>query len=514
VPDLTPTRELDALAQSYEAIPYPFYAHPESYLGRVEFLAKLFGLPSSLQSGARILEIGCAAGGNLIPMAYRFPHSSFVGIDLAKGQVEQATHDSHQLKISNIRFLQGSFEHLNPDDGAFDYIIAHGVFSWLPAEKQRALLEKMRQLLHPHGVGYVSFNTYPGWASRMAVRQMLRFHLAPYQKAPFSEQIEHSRTLLTAVCAQLPSQSSPWRLACERVQEELQHAPQSYLAHDLLEFENHPCFFVEFNDLLRQAGLRFLCDTHLSGMDGIGLNRDTRGFIDQYVGPDQIAREQYFDFMVDRAYRAVLVTPIGAPVRKTLTEDAVPKDFFVVGRVATQAGGTLVHRDTATPISLDDQYSQDVLVYLDSIFPAATTVKNIEQNVPSLAPSGSEPRRYLLGLLVHLFARRMVDLTTTNPTQGVDESAAAYPTVPVFIRYFAKRQERIPNLRHATVTLPAELRQFAARLNGEVEPGQLIAELRGSSSEIAAALGTQDSSNQALELLAELRRVEILTPRN
>ena len=51
-------------------------------------MGKLFGLNTAAPTQCRVLELGCAAGLNLIAMAALLPESTFVGIDLSPVQIE------------------------------------------------------------------------------------------------------------------------------------------------------------------------------------------------------------------------------------------------------------------------------------------------------------------------------------------------------------------------------------------------------------------------------------------
>ena len=82
----------------------------------------------------RVLEIGCASGGNLIPMAVTLPNSYFVGIDFAERQIADGQQVVAALGLTNVRLLAEDVLQITADFGQFDYIIAHGIYSWVPPE--------------------------------------------------------------------------------------------------------------------------------------------------------------------------------------------------------------------------------------------------------------------------------------------------------------------------------------------------------------------------------------------
>src|SRR5436309_1556438 len=112
--------------------------------GNVSVAAAMIGSSASTALGlarldptyisvARVLELGCAAGGNIIPLAARNPNASFIGIDLSSAQVESGRARIAQLGLSNIELRCESFSDAAAPDAAFDYIVCHGVYSWVPA---------------------------------------------------------------------------------------------------------------------------------------------------------------------------------------------------------------------------------------------------------------------------------------------------------------------------------------------------------------------------------------------
>ncbi len=155
---------MDTLA-SYDELPYDSLPLPETQPDFLAAMAKLHGFDAPDPRRARILELGCAQGGNLIPLAWRWPESDCVGVELSRVQAEAGAAFVKRLGLPNVRIVHGDLAALPDDLGAFDYIIAHGVFSWVPPAVQQALLEACRRHLSPQGVAYVSFNVAAGWAT-------------------------------------------------------------------------------------------------------------------------------------------------------------------------------------------------------------------------------------------------------------------------------------------------------------------------------------------------------------
>src|SRR5215831_9257249 len=99
----------------------------------------------------RVLELGCGDGGNLIPMAYRLPGSEFVGLDRGERGIEAGRAMARAARVSNIDLRCLDILDTGSELGKFDYIIAHGVYSWVPELVQERLLAICRTHLNPQG---------------------------------------------------------------------------------------------------------------------------------------------------------------------------------------------------------------------------------------------------------------------------------------------------------------------------------------------------------------------------
>lgn len=236
--------------QSYDQLPYDRLPFPETEPDFLAALAHLHGFDAADARSARVLELGCAQGGNLIPMAERYPAGEFVGIDLSRVQVDEGRAFVARAGLENISLLHGDIAALPDGLGEFDFIIAHGVYSWVPAAVRKALLARCRALLKPRGVAYVSFNVAGGWQHYGELRQLLLQHddasLAPLQR------VGRARRLLADAV-----------LDDERLRKEaayLVKASASYVFHEYLSEINEAFSFPQFIGEADTHGLRYLGD--------------------------------------------------------------------------------------------------------------------------------------------------------------------------------------------------------------------------------------------------------------
>lgn len=240
---------MDTLA-SYDELPYDSLPLPETQPDFLAAVARLHGFDAPDPRRARILELGCAQGGNLIPLAWRWPESECVGVELSRVQAEAGMAFIQRLGQPNARILHGDLAALPGDLGEFDFIIAHGVFSWVPPSVQQALLEACRRHLSPHGIAYVSFNVAAGWQALQPLRAALIERTSAELPAP--ARFKQALRVLDAL-------ESEWRdpfLLKEIAY--LKTAAPSYLFHEYLAEFNAPLPFAEFAGLLDAHGLRYV----------------------------------------------------------------------------------------------------------------------------------------------------------------------------------------------------------------------------------------------------------------
>ncbi len=300
-------------AQSYDEIPYDSVPICETHPDNLAVLGALFGLKTARPETCRVLELGCASGGNLIPMAYHLPGAGFLGIDLSAGQVASGRALVEALGLRNIRIEQADILDLG-DLGSFDYVIAHGLYSWVPAAVRERLLEICGRALAPDGIAYISYNTLPGWRLRSALRDML-LQLTRDATTPRAR-LARAREALGHLEAAFAEQdgAAPAQLHAE-VSKLLTRHP-SYLYHEYLTAENTPVLFSEFMAQAGRHGLQYLCEAELQTMFSDTLGAAGAGMVDRFDG--LIEQEQCIDFLRLRTFRQTLLCRADRPTQREL----------------------------------------------------------------------------------------------------------------------------------------------------------------------------------------------------
>jgi methyltransferase-like protein/2-polyprenyl-3-methyl-5-hydroxy-6-metoxy-1,4-benzoquinol methylase len=290
---------------AYDVLPYQSLPFAQTHPDRLAGIATLLGLRPPPVETARVLELGAAAGGNLIPMAEQLPDATFLGIDLSARQVADGRESIRALGLTNIELRQADILSIDPSAGTFDYVIAHGVYSWVPDQVQDHILKVCRRNLSPDGVAYVSYNTLPGWSMRGMIRQMMLFHGRRFADA--AEQVRQSRAILDFL-AKAAAADTPYGTFLRSELEALQQASDYYIFHEHLEENNHPCLFSEFADRAAKHGLRFLAEADLQTMVPAHFPREVQDVLHRVSG-DTVVLEQYMDFLRNRMFRQTLLVP-------------------------------------------------------------------------------------------------------------------------------------------------------------------------------------------------------------
>ncbi len=161
----------------YDEVTYPGWPFPQAQPERLATLARLFGMAPADPAGCRMLELGCGDGGNALAVACAWPGARVVGIDLAPSAIDRGRALAAEAGIANVDLRVGDIARLPADLGEFDYVVAHGVYSWVPEPVRAALLDACRRHLAPQGVAFVSYNVLPGGHLRRMLREMLLMHV-------------------------------------------------------------------------------------------------------------------------------------------------------------------------------------------------------------------------------------------------------------------------------------------------------------------------------------------------
>ena len=309
IEDIMTTNTNDVQQTIYSELGYKSMPFPYTTPATLEAYAALVGVSAPNPKTARVLELGATYGGNIISQALFNPDATFVGIELSQEQVEKGNEVIANAGLTNVSLIQSDIASIGSEIGTFDYIIAHGVYSWVDDGVKDALLRLIDEHLAEDGIAYISYNTYPGWHTMDEVRQLMMFSNRDKTQFNHKEKVLHGKTIGSIVGSQilkydnLKERNSKFLGALRSVLQKDEY----YVGHDHLEPNNDPVYFYQFNDHLGAHNLAYLCDADLTLSMVRSFDADIADTLDKLALNDHVAQEQYLDFMLDTTFRKSII---------------------------------------------------------------------------------------------------------------------------------------------------------------------------------------------------------------
>lgn len=332
---------LSRTRKSYDDTPYVHAPMMRSHPGRLAARAVWSGLPAADAAKARVLEIGCASGGNLLPLAAALPGAFFLGVDLSPVQIAAGEARRLRYGLPNVELRADSFEALGPADGAFDFIICHGVYSWIPEPLRESLLRVIAERLAPDGVAMVSFNVLPGWRLFQIARDSMLLNARmiddPARRAEATRELFK---LLGAESVDKNTYGKFWR-------DEARHMAaggDAYLAHEIFEDSNAPETFADFAGRAGRFGLDYLGEAVVVANNEADLAPQGAETIRRLAQGDRLKRETYIDIFSGRSFREALLVHRG---RAEPIAEPTPQALEALHYIPALELGLAVARDVA-----------------------------------------------------------------------------------------------------------------------------------------------------------------------
>lgn len=475
------------IADNYDAIAYDALPHPVTHPDHVAAVVTMFGLDAPPVASARVLEVGCSDGSNLLPMAARLPHASFTGCDIAPGAVRAARNAATAVGLANVEFLEADLSALQGE--AYDYIIAHGVYSWVPPAVRDALFALAQRTLSPDGILFASYNTYPGGYVRRGAWEALRWHTRglPTRESRISAARELAALLGTPGAAH-DAGNAALRAEFLRIAGE----SDSALFHDTLAEPNAPVWFHAFVEHAGRHGLTYVAEALPSMMAGGGLAPRVREFL---ASCDRLAREQYLDFARVRRFRQSLLCRNEAAGRFELSAVRLIRLFASASLQLMRAAAE--RRLPAAPGPEGDVLRRLFEALVEGA-PGALAMPDLLARLPST--SGARPTE---AIVLDGWISGFVQLHACPPRPAL--AASARPRASRLTRWQAGQREAVTNLRHETIRLPDSFtRTLLTLCDGERDRDALALAMGLSASQRAQL----DDALAMLARYALLERVE------
>jgi SAM-dependent methyltransferase len=462
----------------YDEVLYPNMPFAQTHPDRLATLAILFGMDPAPLPRCRVLELGCGNGENLIPMAFQYPDGEFLGIDAAGMAVDAGNREIATLGLANIRLDHRDIMDAGPELGTFDYVIAHGFYSWVPEPVRDKLFAIAQASLAPQGVAFVSYNALPGGRLRQMFREMMLFHLGGTKD--LDPRIHGAREIVQ------------WFMACQaglgdsgllpsQVESIMERQPEC-LYHDELGEVYNPVYFQEFLAHAGRFELQFLSEANFHDMQPGKLPADVVRQVDRVAGANRILRDQYFDFMKCRMFRQTLLC----------RRDVVLPDAPVAKRVrllhAASAAKPVSARPDLRPgvaeefrggygsgVTTAHPFSKAVMQILCEAWPQTLSFSGLLASASQLTSEDATPEG-LADILFATYAAGVIELHAI-PAQCVAR-VSRFPIASPLARSQARRGRLIATTRHTTIEAQDErVRLLIGLLDGEHDFAALVSEL-------------------------------------
>lgn len=514
---------------SYDEVLYPSYTHNQTHPDRLSVISRLFGLKPAPVARCRVLELGCGDGSNLIPMAFCLRDSEFVGIDRANLPIEKGRLRSAQLGLVNISLTTADLLETS-GLGEFDYIIAHGLYSWVPGAVRDKLLELCKTHLKPQGVTFISYSCYPGGHLRDMLRQMMLFHVRNFSDP--QQRINQSVALLQFLTNSQTKADTYTGFLNEQLEKTLK-LDQAQLYHDQLSPVNTPVYFHQFVSHAAQHDLQFLAEAAFFESQSHIYPPETVEILGRLAGESVVLKEQYLDFLKCRGFRQTLLCHAGVEIRaqadaRVLTElylataaRPLAPEPDLRSKTVEEFVGTRGAR-----VATDYPLAKAALAHLASIYPMSSHYADLLTAARDLSGANSksdDEAEALVEILLHTYATGLLEAYPRAPDYTTQVSAR--PIASRLARLQVESDTMVTNLRHSNVEVGDELgRQLLMLLDGTRDRDELVAELTAmveSGNVLFEENGTQvrdstrarESVAQGLEQnLAKLAKLALLAP--
>jgi methyltransferase-like protein len=375
----------NAASTPYDEVLYPSGLFAQTHPDRLATRAYLRGMsPASIEC-CRVLELGCGAADNLVAMAFQLPGSEFVGIDLGRIPIASGQALVAELGMRNVTLL--AMDLCDPglnQFGEFAFIIAHGVYSWVPQRVRERILQICQNMLTAQGIAYISYNAYPGCHFRDLVRHMMCFHTQKFEGT--AEKATQARALVKFIAE---SRMKPdyyteaFRAQLGRV---TKHSDES-LYHDDLNPFAQPFYFHEFMGEAARHDLQYIGEVVLDNSDRALFTPEALQRMSELEGANEIVREQYKDFLCGTDFRHTLLCRKEIQLAPAFVDERIPELFAMCDSVPMTdpeaAGDAPVEFESPSggKVEIVDPLWCTGLCYICSQWPCAASFEQILEKV-------------------------------------------------------------------------------------------------------------------------------------
>ena len=452
----------------YDQVRYPGRVYPETHPDRLASLAILHGLEPAPIEHCRVLEIGCGDGANLIPMALGLPGSEFIGLDLAQEAVARAQALIGELGLQGIDVRAIDLRDVGAELGVFDYIIAHGLYSWVPAEVREKLLALCSSALAPRGIAFISYNTYPAGHIRQISRDLMRYSVQA--RSDPAQSVQQGRTFLEFL-SHCVEDEEPWKTVSRTEVERLAKRDDAVTFHDELGEHFAPVYFADFVAAAVRHGLQYLSESSLRDTVNPRASVESQKILAELAEGDIVRYQQYLDFLLFRGFRRTLLCAGSLPVQREQLAARLEglRIATPLQRVASSEDiNEFGNRRGAGTIKTNNPVLVSALQWLGERWPNAEpfadVLRHVRAEVSAEQRDGAEAA--LSQDLLRLAANALVDLRTYSPPLA--HAPGDMPRASPLARLQARQGSVVTTLLHTHVDLDdAVSRRLLELLDGK-----------------------------------------------
>jgi SAM-dependent methyltransferase len=416
-----------AARTTYDEVRYSNHPYAQTHPDRLATVAALHGLPAPDPSTCRVLELGCGAGGNLLAMAAATPALRAVGVDLAAEPIAEAQAAAAAVGLDGVEFRQGDVNDLRDGElGEFDYVIAHGVYAWIPPDARDSLLAAIHSHLAADGLAFVSYNAYPGGYLRRALREAGLWFARDVQDGPAAT-AERARVLFRYLLEERADEGDPWGSVLSKTLPPLTEGPVYRLVHDDLGEFWEPVWFAAFVEHAARHRLGYVGDADLGNLLPARLPGEIEPGLRELAAGDRIVREQVTDMLRCNFFRQSVLCRDTRVATPDPTADAMYGLSF-----AARAGGG------AAPSGLLAEALEPLRAHAPETIPFGELRRGLGAEAEPLAEALLEGFRTEL-VMPHTAPLRVADANAERPVasrlarwqaaQGPDITSLAYTNV-------------------------------------------------------------------------------------
>ena len=471
----------------YDTVGYPGFALAQAHPNRLATVATLFGMTPADVSHCRVLELGCGDGLNLISVALGLTEAECLGVDLSETGIVKGQNIVRELGLKNIELRQFDIMDIGSDIGKFDYIVAHGIYSWVPPQMRDKLLCVCKQNLSENGIAYVSYNTYPGSHLRDMMRGMMLYHVSEFSDP--ERRVSQARALVSFL-AQSSTEHNSYRQILKMELDRINEARDSSLFHDDLAEYNAPVYFYQFVDHAARYGLKYLCEAHLFEIQtGIFPPEVVQTL--QQMSDSAIAQEQYLDFLKGRRFRQTLLCHEDRQLDNAPSPKKI-RSFYVASPVQSETSDRqLVSTETVaflgpnnSSINTDNPLIKAAMSALGGAWPMAMSFLDLLAKARAVCGRNpSEPgedveadAQALADMLLRAYAGGVAEFHI-HPPQFVSK-ANEKPIASPLARLQSRMGVGVINLRHNNIAVEEALgRHLLQLLDGSRDRNDLLNDL-------------------------------------